>query len=332
MKYRKFFIFFILITALVLSGVFYFYNQTFYSSSGKGKNFQIEKGDGIREIAQKLDEEGVINCRFCFVYYMLIKGISGNVLPEKYHISNNLTVPELAVILTSEKEYEIKITFPEGWTNQEMAEELKIQGFSGENFLEIAENPSPEFLKKHELPMAMENLEGYLFPDTYFFFEEEDETEIISKMLNNFGNKVTPEIREEIEKQGKTLEEIIIMASIIEGEVNNDKDRKIVSGIFWDRIKNSQALESCATLAYVLGENKKQYTFEDTRVESSYNTYLNLGLPPGPVNNPGLEAIVAAVYPTFTQYNYFLSDPETGNTVYSKTLEEHNANKDKYGL
>jgi UPF0755 protein len=120
------------------------------------------------------------------------------------------------------------------------------------------------------------------------------------------------------------------MASIIEKEVRSTSDMKIVSGIFWNRIKNGQALQSCATLAYVLGVNKAQYSLEDTKVDSLYNTYKYRGLPPGPIANPGLDAITAAIYPESTNYNYFLSDPATGKTIYSKTLDEHNANKYKY--
>jgi UPF0755 protein len=105
---------------------------------------------------------------------------------------------------------------------------------------------------------------------------------------------------------------------------------EIVSGLFWDRIKNRQALESCATLAYILGENKAQYSLEDTQINSPYNTYRNRGLPPGPITNPGLNAIKAAIYPIYTDYNYFLSDPKTGDTIWSKTFEEHKQNKWKY--
>ena len=100
----------------------------------------------------------------------------------------------------------------------------------------------------------------------------------------------------------------------------------------WKRINENRTLQSCATLAFILGENKKQYSFEDTRIDSPYNTYLNKGLPPGPINNPGLVSIKAAIYPEATNYNYFLTDPKTGQTIFSKTIDEHNANKTKYGL
>ena len=151
-------------------------------------------------------------------------------------------------------------------------------------------------------------------------------------MLNDFGLKIDAGMRESIQKQGKTLREAIIMASVIEMEVKSEEDRKIVSGIFWNRIEKGMPLQSCATLAFVLGENKKQYTYEDTQIKSPYNTYLNAGLPPGPIGNPGLASIEAAANPKDTDYFYFLSDPKTGKTVFSKTAEEHNANKDRYGL
>ena len=123
------------------------------------------------------------------------------------------------------------------------------------------------------------------------------------------------------------------MASILEKEVSTVDDFKIVSGIFWNRIAAGQALQSCATLAYVLGVNKPQYTYKDTQVESTYNTYKYKGLPPGPISNPGISTILAALNPTNTEYNYFLTDPKNPtNTIYAKTYAEHVANKQKFGL
>jgi UPF0755 protein len=126
------------------------------------------------------------------------------------------------------------------------------------------------------------------------------------------------------------LKNAVIMASILEKEVKSDEDRKIVAGIFWKRLENNYPLESCATIAYILGKEKKQYSYEDTRVKSPYNTYINLGLPPTPINNPGLSAINAALNPKQTDYNFFLTDPVIGTTIFSKTLAEHNTNKAKY--
>jgi UPF0755 protein len=153
--------------------------------------------------------------------------------------------------------------------------------------------------------------------------------DLVKKMLDNFDDKLTPDLRAEIKKQGKTIFEIITMASLIEKEVITKEDKEMVSGIFWRRMKIGMPLDSCATIAYVLGVNKWRYSYEDTRIPSPYNTYLNAGLPLGPICNPGLESITAAVYPKTSAFLFYLSTPE-GETIYSRTLEEHNIAKAKY--
>jgi UPF0755 protein len=137
-------------------------------------------------------------------------------------------------------------------------------------------------------------------------------------------------MKEDIKEQGKTLDEIIIMASVIQKEVSSKEDMDLVSGIFWKKIENSDALRSCATIGYALGENKYRYSIEDTKIDSPYNTYQNAGLPPGPICNPGLQAIKAAIYPKPSDYNYFLSRSDTGETIFSKTFREHEINQQKY--
>jgi UPF0755 protein len=180
------------------------------------------------------------------------------------------------------------------------------------------------------------SLEGYLFPDTYRFFSDSRADEIIVKMLENFDKKLTPKMREDIAAQGRSIFEIVTMASLIEKEApinyasGENHDAKIISGIFWNRLKNGQALQSCATLAYVLGENKPQYSEADTKVNSPFNTYLNKGLPPAPIANPGILAIEAAIYPIDNEYNYFLTPAGTKKIIFSRTYEEHLINKNKY--
>jgi len=199
----------------------------------------------------------------------------------------------------------------------------------------MAKEPSQELKNKYtfltEIPQG-KSLEGYLFPDTYYFAKDATTQDILEKMLKNFNIKMTDALLDEISKQKKTLYDVITMASIIEGEVQTDEDRKIVSGLFWNRLKIGQAFGSDATLEYVLGGNKRQHSLAETKTDSPYNTYLYKGLPPGPVSNPGISAIRAAIYPIETEYNYFLSDPKTGKTIFSKTFEEHVVNKGKYGL
>lgn len=329
----------VFLTALLVAvlAVLYFRNQVYFShgSDQSSKIFEIKKGEGNAEIAANLQNEGIISNKVYFYYYLRTHDLAGKILPGNYQLSGNLTIPEVAIVITEKKDEFLKITFPEGWTAKQMAERLTANNLPGDEFLETAKNPSAELLAKFDFLSGLPEgagLEGYLFPDTYFFSKDATGNGMVQKMLNNFGEKLTPEIRTEIVGQKKTIFEIVTMASILEGEVQSEEDRKIVSGLFWDRIENGQALQSCATVAFVLGEKKKQYSFDDTRVPSPYNTYLNRGLIPGPIANPGLVSILAALRPTETDYNFFLSDPETGETIFSKTIDEHNANKVKYGL
>ncbi len=325
----------VFVLVVMLAAFFYFRHQACYSHgvfSGT-KIFKIEKGEGNRIIGENLKKEGLISEKYYFYYYMRSHKLTSRILPDDYELSGTMTIPEIALTVTKEQDKNIKITFPEGWTAKQMAIRLMANGLAGDEFLKLVNNPnelksSYEFLADPKI----KTLEGYLFPETYFFTKEMDAETMVKKMLGIFNTKITFQIKSDALKNGKALNDIIIMASIIEGEVRTDEDRKIVSGIFWDRVKNGQALQSCATLAYVTGENKKQYSETDTKIQSPYNTYLCKGLPPAPISNPGLSAITAAIYPAPTGYNYFLSDPETGQTIFSQTYEEHIANKARYGL
>ena len=174
------------------------------------------------------------------------------------------------------------------------------------------------------------DLEGYLFPDTYRVFNDVSDEEIVKKLLNNFDKKLSPELRQKIARQGKTIHEIITMASIIEKEVSSEADRPIVAGILYKRIKNGMRLEVDSSINYITGKNDPGANYADLEIDSPYNTYKNYGLPPGPICNPGLAAIKAAVYPEESAYLFYLNRQDTGETIFSKTFDEHIKNKNKY--
>lgn len=241
----------------------------------------------------------------------------------------------------------------EGWSSRDMDKYFQEQGlWSSGEFLSIVnsfqgedgddENQpasaliNKDILKKFSFLPSDYSLEGYLYPDTYRIYASSSPDELIIKMLDNFDRHLTPEMRADIKKQNKTVAEIVIMASLLEKEApidyaNNDNhDAKIIAGIFWDRIRAGQALQSCATLAYILGVNKVQYSAADTQVDSPYNTYKYRGLPPSPISNPGILAIEAAIYPISTNYNYFLTPAGSKNIIYASSYEQHLRNKNKY--
>lgn len=296
----------------------------------------IEQGQSVSEIAKQLAEQGLIKSEFWFKVFVRQAKQQANLQAGEYLIDGKIDIKKLVAMLSAGETIDQEKTFliKEGLNNKEIVKELAAQGLPdctsvfGRPVKTLgADYQVYSFLK--DLPIS-NDLEGFLFPDTYKIFNNAGCEDLMIRMLNNFEQKVDDELKQEIKRQNKTLYEVVTMASLLEKEVRTEADMKIVSGIFWERIANGQPLQSCATLAYILGENKPQYTVEDTKIKSPYNTYQNQGLPPTPISNPGLQAIKAAVYPTETAYNYFLSRQDTGETVFSKTFEEHNANKAKY--
>ncbi len=205
----------------------------------------------------------------------------------------------------------IRLTFIEGWNWRDYEKYLTEQG--------LWTKDAPD----------LKGREGYLFPDTYLFNKSYPLNVLIKMMTDNFEKKITPELRQEIERQGKNLPEIIIATSLIEAEARTAEDRKLVADIIWRRLANNMPLQLDSTVNYVTGEKKPAISLKEQDIDSPYNTYKYKGLPPGPINNPGLESIEAAIYPQKNNYWYFLTGKD-GKMYYAKNLEEHNLNKMKY--
>ena len=167
------------------------------------------------------------------------------------------------------------------------------------------------------------------FPDTYEIIPGAKLENIIRKTLNHFDEKLTADLKGEISRQKKSIFEVITMASMIEKEVKTLEDKKIVSGILWKRLEIGMPLQVDATVNYITGKNHDGVLLEDTKIDSPYNTYKYYGLPKGPISNPGLDSILAAIYPTKSDYLYYLSAPD-GKTIFSKTYKEHSIAQNKY--
>lgn len=338
-----FFASFLFLLFLFLIIAFYFLKseikKPFKATDRTQKIIEIKKGESAKEIAEKLEQEGIIKNKYYFLLYVLKTNTKGQLKAGKYELSPSMSIPVIVQKLVSGDTYkeEAKVTIPEGFRIDQIEERLK-KTLKREK-ISISNFKIKDFKQRYSfLADAPDDasLEGYLFPDSYIFENKEemrDEVvaeEAVLKMLDNFDKKLDKNLREEIKRQKKSIYEIVIMASIIEKEVNTKEDREIVSGIFWKRLEEEKPLESCATIAYILKKDKWRYSFEDTRIESPYNTYLNKGLPKGPISNPGLESIKAAIFPKDSEYNYFLTDPKTGKTIFAKTMEEHLQNQQKY--
>lgn len=225
---------------------------------------------------------------------------------------------------------ELTITVPEGWDLNDIGTYLQKQGIgTRDQFLEQTKKDfSKEFVFLNDKP-PQAPLEGYLFPDTYRVYKDATIEDIISKMLANFSSKLTSEEQKAIKASGRSVFEIVTLASIVEKEVPNASDRPIVAGIFWKRLTEGMPLQADSTLHYVIGGKSPRLSSEELKTDSPYNTYKYKGLPPTPIGNPGEVALRAAIYPKSSPYWYFLSASD-GTTIFSKTFEEHVAAKRKY--
>ncbi len=300
--------------------------------------FSLEKGQGSKDIALNLEKENLIKSANFFRFYVLLNGTAGYLKAGDYILSPAMNVPEISDKFFRGEVVKKTITIIEGWNLRQIASYFEKQElFEQENFWQtVNQDFSGQFIFLQDKPKNTD-LEGYLFPDTYEVRKDESLEQIILKMLDNFDKKLNSSLKEEIEKQGKSNFDIIIMASLLEKEVRTFEDKQIVSGIFWKKIEAGEALYSCATIAYILG--REDWSFDEMRkeigsardIDSPYNTYRHSGLTPGPICNPGLESIKAAVYPQETDYWHFLSLPD-GETIFSRNLKEHNAFKAEYFL
>jgi UPF0755 protein len=324
--------FFLLILIIILI-------NSIFSSSNKeieAKIFTIEKGQAVKEISQNLKKDGLIKDSYSFMLYTFISGKYSKIQAGEYLLSSQMSTSKIVSIFTNGETAKEKLTIIEGWDLRDIAKYFKEKNISTEEEL-YATTGKPtgedESIKLNYsfLSDKPDNLsiEGYLFPDTYYIDKTDNLESIINKILTNFDSKITPDLKNEIKRQKKTIFEIITMASLIEKEVKTLEDKKTVSGILWKRMDSDMRLQVDATLLYAQGkEGLKIYT-KDTQITSPYNTYRHDGLPLGPISNPGMDSIIAAIYPTKTAYYYYLSAPD-GKTIFSKTLEEHNYNKNKY--
>ncbi|MEK7182269.1 MAG: endolytic transglycosylase MltG [Patescibacteria group bacterium] len=304
-----------IISAILILVAFYFFFLSSPFNFPVGTIVRIDEGASLNKISQILSERNVIKSPFLFRVFVRAVGGDKEAKFGDYFFSKRRNVFTVASRIIN-GEYgltPISITIPEGATTFEMAEifSKKISIFNSEKFLKLA------------VPV-----EGYLFPDTYFFLPNITPEQIIDAMKNNFIKKVG-DIYSKIERSDKSLEEIIIMASILEEEARIFETKKIISGILWQRIKIGMPLQVDAVFPYIIGKNTYELTKEDLSIDSPYNTYKYKGLPFGPISNPGISSIEAAISPVKTNYLFYLSDRD-GNMHYAETFEKHKINKLKY--
>jgi len=333
----------IFILLVVFSSLFYFFYKKSIDSSVDDKyysyDFEIKKGEGVSSVAQELFDKNLISSNLYFKIYLWRNDLDKKLQAGKYILSPSMTMREIVQSFvdgeTVSREKDIKII--EGWDLAEIAHSFEENNiFNSKDFLSIAEKPVSKWSFDFEKPSFLNNLpkgddlEGYLYPDTYRIYNHASISDVIQKALNNFDKKLSHELRLEIERQGRSIHDVVTLASIIEKEVRIDKDKKIVSGILQKRMEIGMKLEVDSTINYITGKSDPGASYLDLDIDSPYNTYKNYGLPPGPICNPSISSIIAAVYPEKSPYLFYLNRQDTFETIFSKNYEEHIRNKNKY--
>ncbi len=301
------------------------------------------------DVAEILEENGVINNAFVFEKYTNLRmrkaaTLSGKYVSGEVVLNSNMNYDTLRKKIALQNiRQTLKVTIPEGLTVNETIDILVKSGVgTKEGYTDAIQN----YEYKNKIVQILEDdgysdyrkdtsfsyrLEGYLFPDTYEFYNDENPVSVIDKFLINFERKFQNSFFERANEMGYTMDEIITIASLIEKEGGNADEYANISSVFHNRLKNKGEfpfLNSDATIQYALSERKSVLSGNDTDYDHPYNTYLNKGLPPGPICNPGYEAIVAALFPADTDYNYFVTGKD-GVTVFAKTYDEHRRNVDR---
>lgn len=314
----------LLVALLFLLVVFVGWSLTPAGESEESKNFIVHKDQGAYAIADKLEDDGLIRNAFVFktIYKVLHNGETMQV--GSYNLAPSMSAMTIMNnLISGQGKTYVVITIPEGYTVDQIADLIEEKGLgNASEFKDYAGKLLNPFLAEEDVSADVTyGIEGYLFPDTYhLYLEKPIEEELIESMLNNFDKK-TQDLRENL-PEDMTLQEWVILSSLVEREVRKKDEQELVASIFWKRLHIFMPLQSCASIQYILGEQKLELTIADTQIPSPYNTYQNSGLPPGPVSNPGLEALKASSFPKDTNILFFVAKPDGGH-IFSETYEEH---------
>ncbi|MBY0314118.1 MAG: endolytic transglycosylase MltG [Bdellovibrionales bacterium] len=282
----------------------------------------VRSGDSLRMTAAELQSKEVISSVDMFVFWARAMGHHTKIKTGEYEIPANLTMAQLFTILRSGKSIGYRVTIPEGTNLFEVAKFLEEQNLcSAVDFIQLVSNK--KFVKS-QIGIEASSLEGYLFPDTYFFTKADGVKLIVQQMVQRFKDKFK-NLGLPLPK-GWTLQEVVTLASIIEKETGAEFERKIISSVFHNRMQKNMRLQTDPTVMYGVqvktGAPVVNITKKDLLTDTIYNTYTRNGLPPGPISNPGIEAIEAAIQPESTSYLFFVSRND-GTHVFTETYKDH---------
>ena len=317
------------IAGIIIASILAFYLLVIYwpqSNPYERVEINIPKGVSLSQIGNILKEESIISNKRTFTMAVKSLGHEKNIPAGRYVLHNALNnraiINQLVYGVPSLK----SITVLEGWNIYQIANELEKElKISKKTFLRLCNDQ--RVIKLFNL--EGNSLEGYLFPDTYTFAEGVDPYLVLTRMVNEFINNITKSMEVQAQEMNMSLLEVITLASIIEGEAIYDSERAIISAVYHNRLKRGMKLQADPTIQYIIDDGPRRLLNNDLKIESKYNTYLYRGLPPGPINSPGKESIIAALYPSVNEYLYFVARGD-GYHTFSTNEKDHNKAKKKF--
>ncbi|MBN1396815.1 MAG: endolytic transglycosylase MltG [Bacteroidetes bacterium] len=307
------------IGAAVLAFAFYVFLFPNFHTASQGKYVTISRGESFHNVVDSLLENGVIRNKWSFKLAGRILGLTKTIKVGKYlFVSGQSNYSILSDISLGKSRLIIPVTIPEGWPLSKIGRRFaKELGIDENRFFALCQDE--QFISSSDI--NAKSLEGYLLPDTYSFYWQTDEKEIIKRILDAFKKFYDDTLFIKQKELGKTQTEILTLASIVEAESNLDEERARIAGVYMNRLKKRMRLEADPTVQYAIGEERRlRYT--DLNFNSPYNTYRNYGLPPGPINNPGRLSIIAALYPEKNDFLFFVATGRGGHW-FARNYNEH---------
>ena len=310
------------------------------ASSGEGETvyFVVERDESVDSIADRLRADDLISSPGYFRLRVRIAGDGDDIVAGRYRLDTAMSTSQIINLITSEDAalaQEVQVQFIEGWRTEQYAEALVEAGViaSVDEFMAATRDAkwNDEFTFLHTRPSGVA-LEGYLFPDTYNFRVESEPDAVIEKILETFRERVTPGMIADADALGLTLHQVMTVASIVEREAALDEERPVIASVYFNRIANGMPLQADPTVQYQIGTPDDwwpELTPEDLQQNGRYNTYLNPDLPPGPISNPSLASIEAALRPAQTGYLFFVARGD-GSHAFATTAEEHQLNVEQF--
>ncbi|HEX2991996.1 MAG TPA: endolytic transglycosylase MltG [Anaerolineales bacterium] len=298
-------------------------------AKGVEQTFTVEQGESVNSIASRLDVVGLVRDGEAFRAYLIYSGLDTSIQAGEYRLSAAMSAIDIARELQDATPEQVTFVILPGWRMEEIAASLPTSGLSvtPEEFLNVARAPHPDF----DFLQGAATTEGFLFPDSYIVPRVVTAEELVTGFLRNFSLRITPDIKNQFERQGLTVYQAVTLASLVEREAVQDEEKPLIASVYLNRLNIGMKLDADPTVQYALGYSILQQnwwtsplTLIDLQVNSPYNTYLNPGLPPTPIANPSLAALRAVAFPEVSTYLYFRAKCDgSGYHEFSETFEEH---------